>query len=80
MSVATLISSILLVVSVPFAVQAFARNRVDKAIQESLAEFQFIADAYTKHGSPEELAEFLQHLEDIISQFQFLNKSLSTQD
>lgn len=72
-------SLVSLLVLMPFAVQAIARNRVSKAIQDSLAEFQFIADAYTKHGTPEELGEFLQHLEDIISQFQFLNKSLNVE-
>ena len=70
------IAATLAVSITPFATRWYAKRRTTQSlriVQEKLREFETIAGMYTKNGTPQELAQMMGELEEIMDELQFID-------
>ena len=71
-----LIGAIVVVSITPFATRWYAKRRTTQSmriVQRKLREFETIAGMYTNNGTPQELAQMMGELEEIMDELQFID-------
>ena len=73
-----IIPSLCLVVSlltVPWLTKCYAERQLKLSLKQTLQQFQNIANAYTENGTPAELAQMIEDLEEVMEELKFLDKN-----
>lgn len=72
----SLVVALLAVIITPAATRWYARRRVKQSmeiVQSKLREFETIANTYTKNGTPDELQDLMENLEEMMDELQFID-------
>jgi len=70
-----IIPSLCLVVSIPWLTKCYAERQLRLSLELTLKQFQDIAQAYTENGTPTELAQMIEDLEEVMEELKFLEKN-----
>ena len=72
----SLVVAVLAVIITPAATRWYTGRRVKQSmeiVQSKLREFETIADTYTKNGTPDELQDLMENLEEMMDELQFID-------
>ena len=70
-----LIVSICILACIPVLTKVYAEHETNKTRKLMLAQFLSIASNYTENGTPEELANMIETLEEVMEELKFLEKN-----
>ena len=70
-----IIPSVCFVMSIPILTKWFAEFHVNRTRKLLLEQFQSIATSYTENGTPAELKQMIEDLEEIMEELKFLEKN-----
>jgi len=70
-----IIPSVCFVMSIPILTKWFAEYHVNRTRKLLLEQFQSIANSYTENGTPAELAQMIEDLEEVMEELKFLEKN-----
>ena len=71
----SLIVSMCILACIPVLTKVYAERETNKTRKLMLAQFLSIASNYTENGTPEELANMIETLEEVMEELKFLEKN-----
>jgi len=71
----SLIVSMCILACIPVLTKVYAEHETNKTRKLMLAQFLSIASNYTENGTPEELANMIETLEEVMEELKFLEKN-----